>query len=153
MQLILGAAYRHYQSLGETGFTSLAVAHTSWAFVVAGLAIAVGTMTQSRFGVPPLLRKLGFGLVLVTGIQFLLGVAALFAVMGGAESSEQPVAILLATAHQANGIFLSLSITIAAASVLAARAARIETYGQSDSFDGTWVPEPFPKAMGSPPKP
>ena len=58
--------------------------------------------------------------------------------MGGAESSEQPVAILLATAHQANGaIFLSLSITIAAASVLAARAARrIETYGQSDSFDG-----------------
>jgi hypothetical protein len=139
MQLILGAAYRHYQSLGETGFTSLAVAHTSWAFVVAGLAIAVGTMTQSRFGVPPLLRKLGFGLVLVTGIQFLLGVAALFAVMGGAESSEQPVAILLATAHQANGaIFLSLSITIAAASVLAARAARrIETYGQSDSSDGT----------------
>ena len=138
MQLILGAAYRHYQSLGETGFTSLAVAHTSWAFVVAGLAIAVGTMTQSRFGVPPLLRKLGFGLVLVTGIQFLLGVAALFAVMGGAESSEQPVAILLATAHQANGaIFLSLSITIAAASVLAARAARrIETYGQSDSSDG-----------------
>ena len=85
MQLILGAAYRHYQSLGETGFTSLAVAHTSWAFVVAGLAIAVGTMTQSRFGVPPLLRKLGFGLVLVTGIQFLLGVAALFAVMGGGE--------------------------------------------------------------------
>ena len=76
--------------------------------------------------------------MLVTGIQFLLGVAALFAVMGGAESSEQPVAILLATAHQANGaIFLSLSITIAAASVLAARAARrIETYGQSDASDG-----------------
>ena len=125
MQLILGAAYRHYQSLGETGFTSLAVAHTSWAFVVAGLALTVGTMAQTRFGMPPLVRKLGFGLVVVTGVQFLLGIAALFAVMGGAESSEQPVAILLATAHQANGaIFLSLSITIAAASVLAARAGR-----------------------------
>ena len=137
MQLILGAAYRHYQSLGETGFTTLAVAHTSWAFVVAGLAIAVGTMTQSRFGVPPLLRTLGFGLVVVTGVQFLLGVAALFAVMGGAQSSEQPVAILLATAHQANGaIFLSLSITIAAASVLADQAARrIERHGQSELDD------------------
>jgi hypothetical protein len=105
--------------------------------VVAGLAIAVGTMTQSRFGVPPLLRTLGFGLVVVTGVQFLLGVAALFAVMGGAQSSEQPVAILLATAHQANGaIFLSLSITIAAASVLADQAARrIERHGQSELDD------------------
>ena len=143
LQLVLGAAYRHYQSVGETGFTPLAVAHTAWAFVVAALALTVGTMAQARFGMPPLVRKLGLGLVLVTGMQFLLGIAALFAVLGGARSSEQPIAILLATAHQANGaIFLSISITLASASVLAARSVRrIENYGQSPA-------ETSPESLG-----
>lgn len=118
VQLLMGATYRHLKVtesiLADVGLWG----HVVFSIVVVGGAVAAGFAAR-RPGVDcPRLRKLGMAVLIVTGIQFLLGWSALFAVLSTGpvaipeahELADAPPVVwqsaLIATAHQANGALL-----------------------------------------------
>ncbi len=125
LQLAFGAMYRHF------GTFHVLMAHLAFSLVVIVFAImtAAGAMGLER--PPTALAKRGpilaKALIAVVSLQVLLGVTALFSVLGserdGVPTSEQlaqdaPAAqvpmheMLVATAHQANGAILLALVTM-----------------------------------------
>lgn len=127
VQLLLGAAYRHFGQ--QTGNMHALWAHAAWSMVVVVFALLAGFTARARFssdGLAPLFGRVGTGLVAVVGVQFLLGWWAFFVVVkagprGGAPSHDQldtakavdALTALVATAHQANGALLLALATLA----------------------------------------
>lgn len=68
LQISLGAAFRH-KALGV-------IPHASWAFATAICVMMAGTFVLTQTGSGRLLRKVSLWLLLLTGLQILLGVAA-----------------------------------------------------------------------------
>ncbi len=81
LQLILGAAFRH-------GAFNL-MPHEIGAVVVLAMSIVTGRAVRKRFGNVPDLRRWGVLLSAIVGTQFLLGLAALWAV-SVAQHAAQP---------------------------------------------------------------
>lgn len=116
LQLIFGAMYRHLRSSHalwtHAGFSVLIVIMAILAgFVAIGLARQADGEENpagpaAAFpGLAATLRRIGIGLVVVVGLQFVLGWAAFF--VGGADrTAASPMEAIVRTAHQANGAVL-----------------------------------------------
>jgi len=104
VQLVLGALQRH--------FAQGLLVHIGLAVVVSLLAAVAGSRAWGLDEGRPVLQRLGKGLVVLLGLQLVLGIAAL-AVTGGKAVVGSPgtLAVTLATAHQACGAAL-LAVSI-----------------------------------------
>ena len=104
-QIALGALQRHT--------ASLLLLHVVLACVVAPLALAVGLRGWALYADDPQSRRTGIALMVVTGVQVLLGVGAYIATGAGGVGPESRVLdITLATAHQWCGaVLLGLAVT------------------------------------------
>lgn len=111
LQLILGAAYRHFRELHWMW------AHAAWAMVVLILAViasfALMSLPREAGRLSSLLRTAGQWLLGIVGVQFALGWVA-FLLGGRAHEAETIFAALLRTAHQANGAALMAVIVLGA---------------------------------------
>lgn len=111
MQLVLGAAYRHFRS-GHALWT-----HAGFSIVVVLLAIAAGFAAQGlraragRGHAYDVMARVGTGVIAVVGLQFLLGWVA-FAVGGRGHEADSAVQALIRTVHQANGALLLALATV-----------------------------------------
>ncbi len=120
-QLVLGALVRHFtwaldilrygldtdpQELADTGQWALHL-HITLAVVVILTAIGVGVRAWGVYGHIPRLRRLGTTLMILTGIQLVLGIAALV-VTGDDAVDRRPtsVDVAITTAHQIVGAAL-----------------------------------------------
>jgi cytochrome c oxidase assembly protein subunit 15 len=112
VQLILGAGFRHgaFQILP----------HIIGAFLVLFLAIWTGRTVRVRFGTVKHLRRWGIFLTSFIGTQFLLGIAAYWAVVQEIKAQQPTTAcVILTVAHVLVG-----ALTLAASVVLALSAFR-----------------------------
>ncbi len=121
LQLAIGAAYRHLAA--ETGLgprdgqaMALLMVHVTVGVAVAILAIAVGMQSLNRGGV---LRRMGTTVLMLVGLQLLLGVGAVIGVYApGAATDTASIpawSVMLTSAHQANGALLLMAVTVQAA--------------------------------------
>ncbi len=119
IQVGLGAAFRHLKLVSK-GADHALYTHLAFSIVVVLLAIVTGfkAAAAARDTGSPILRRTGMSLVHTVGLQFLLGWAALAAVMlsptrgqppappGGGEITTPVLEAILATTHQAVGALL-----------------------------------------------
>ena len=118
VQLVIGAAYRHLVAdldPREGGAMVLLMAHITMAMIVAVIAVAVGIQSSHHKGA---LRGCGIGLLVLVGLQLLLGVGALIAVFVAEPSAGtahvSTIEVVVTSAHQANGALLLLMATMCA---------------------------------------
>lgn len=103
LQISLGAAFRH-KALGL-------VPHVSWAFATAICVMMAGTFVLTQQGSGLLLRRVSMWLLILTGLQVLLGVAAYVARI----ESSIPALALAPAAHVTTGsLVMALSCVWAA---------------------------------------
>ncbi len=112
VQLVLGALQRH---VGDTqgGMSMLLVFHITMATFVALVAFTAGLRAWMLEDVP-IVPTLGGWLLAGTGVQLMLGVAALVAIMVTRDGGAMMVQAVVTTAHQTVGALL-----LAAAACLA----------------------------------
>jgi len=115
MQLALGAATRHFPPPDRGWHATLT--HVGFAFVVFILAIAAGAIARKNGDNPrpagPLLRRVGTGILHSVSLQFLLGIAALIAVLLVGNRPEVHWAdVVFTTLHQFNGALLLALATL-----------------------------------------
>lgn len=104
-QLGLGAATRHFQHLHA------AFAHAGFAVFALIAASMAGFRAARHAGTA--LRRLGTGVTHTAWLQTVLGLVTLFLVLPYDGSAKSPAAVVLATAHQANGaLVLGLSAAL-----------------------------------------
>ncbi len=118
VQLAFGAMLRH---MGPVQGAHAMMSHIANAVIVIVVAIGAGTRAARAIPGDPLFRRLGKGTMHASLTQFLLGGAALWAVL--AYKDREPPAtvdVLLTTAHQALG-----AIVLALAALLAAWSRRL----------------------------
>lgn len=107
LQLIIGATYRHL--IGEMGVKSeqammILTGHIFMAVLVTGLILLNGLRASSIHHEHPILKRIGIILLILVGVQLVLGVFATIAVMMRGEGEGIPAIEVLATSiHQANG--------------------------------------------------
>ncbi|MEE2906770.1 MAG: COX15/CtaA family protein [Planctomycetota bacterium] len=107
LQLIIGATYRHL--IGEMGVKSeqammILTGHIFMAVLVTGLILLNGLRASSFHHEHPILKRIGIILLILVGLQLVLGVMATIAVMMRGEGEGVPALEVLATSiHQANG--------------------------------------------------
>jgi cytochrome c oxidase assembly protein subunit 15 len=118
VQLGIGSAYRHLVSeLGARDGIAMAIlmGHVTFAVVVAVTAVVVGIQSSHHRGV---LRITGTVLLILVGIQLMLGVGALVAVLVGQPvedtSNISTLEVVVTGAHQANGALLLMTATVCA---------------------------------------
>ncbi|MCH2132537.1 MAG: COX15/CtaA family protein [Phycisphaerales bacterium] len=116
IQLIIGATYRH--RIGEIGVKTeqsmlVLTGHIFMAVVVAGLAFINGLRAASADQPHRILKRVGLILLILVGVQLILGMLATIAVLMGGEDEGIPALEVLATsAHQANGALLLAFSTV-----------------------------------------
>lgn len=123
LQLILGAAVRHFRHAGSPGAMHALWTHAAFALVVVVFALAAGyTLMGGKSREHPARRSLpraGLLLTILVGLQFVIGWIALFIVLhapdrGPVPTSEQlaeavkvgPAEAIITTLHQVNGALL-----------------------------------------------
>ncbi|RMG43206.1 MAG: hypothetical protein D6718_12770 [Acidobacteria bacterium] len=111
-QLLLGAFVRH-----EGRFV---LAHVAVAMIVAAVALTAGARAWGLHPDERTLGRLGLLVIVLTGLQVLLGFAAFVVTQAGRSGPAPWYEVLFATAHQATGALL-----LAAASLLAAWGRRL----------------------------
>lgn len=110
IQLVLGACYRHLQ-VPATETTSAhhpmgpLVGHLTFSVVVMLLSVFVGlrTMKLAEHRLP---KALGHAVLGFVGLQFILGVGALGAVLMRQSGEFSILEVILTSAHQANGALM-----------------------------------------------
>jgi len=107
IQLVLGAVVRHT--------TAGLYLHLSWAVVVIMMALVVGMRASNLYPDLEKVRRTGKALVHLIGMQLLLGIGALIALVFAQGSPEPPAyEVAIATAHQATGaLLLACSVMLA----------------------------------------
>ncbi len=130
LQLVLGAAVRHFRHAGSPGAMHALWTHAAFALVVVVFALAAGyTLMGGRSRDHPVrqvLPRAGLMLTILVGVQFVLGWIALFLVLhapdrGPVPTSEQiaeapkvgAAEAIITTLHQANGALLLAAATFA----------------------------------------
>ncbi|RJP26105.1 MAG: hypothetical protein C4527_16000 [Candidatus Omnitrophota bacterium] len=98
IQLVFGAILRH--------LAHGLLIHITIAIIVMSVAITCGVRTWGLYETIPVLKRFGFLLLILTGLQILLGIAALIAT--GVTSASPPTlfSAMTTTAHQSVGAFL-----------------------------------------------
>lgn len=122
IQLILGAAYRHLGTeLGTRApaATHALLGHIVMAVLVMVVGVIVGLRGASMEGRDPVFKWLGRTLLVSIGLQILLGIGAVAAVMmrpeAGTTADVPAWEVLLTSAHQANGaLLLAVSLLLVA---------------------------------------
>jgi len=114
-QLVLGALYRHLNASPAvpTGLGhGLLGLHVLLACVIAVVVVMAGLRMMGLRERSPVLPRLGISLKAVLGVQFLLGVGAMLAVLTrGGEGDIPAVEVMVTTAHQTIGaVFLALAV-------------------------------------------
>jgi cytochrome c oxidase assembly protein subunit 15 len=115
VQLLLGAAFRHFNAAGVPHAMHIAWTHAAFAVIVVVLALLAGFRlgtAADRFPAGParILARIGRGLIIVVTVQFILGWITLWAVSGRTQEGQRWLRDLIATVHQANGaIFIALA--------------------------------------------
>lgn len=105
LQLLLGSATRHFDQ--GAGFLHTALTHAVNAVLVLAVSVGAGIRASGALRERTPLRVLGKGLMHATGLQMLLGGAALWAVLAHREAATPPlVEVGLTTGHQALGAAL-----------------------------------------------
>jgi cytochrome c oxidase assembly protein subunit 15 len=114
-QVIFGAMYRHLLT-DDVPLPWPAHAHLTLAAIVTVLAAMAGLRAWAKYPEDAVLRRHGVALLCLIGVQLLLGLAALIAVLAARGADPRPAyEVVLATAHQANGaIVLATSVLLAA---------------------------------------
>lgn len=130
LQLVFGAIYRH---VGQAkGNLHALWAHAGFSVVVVIMVSIAAFLLRSRqdtqTALSKTLRRLGTGLIVVVAVQFLLGWLAFAVVLMSGHRGPAPLAteletakpiaayaVLVGTAHQANGALLLALLTMAAA--------------------------------------
>jgi heme A synthase len=129
IQLVLGALVRHFTwalalplaSYGldltpaqlKTYGTWALHLHITLAVFVILAALAVGVRSWGSQQTPAVLRRLGSKLLILTGLQLVLGVGALIVTSGDAkDQGPGPVAVAITTAHQLIGAALLALATL-----------------------------------------
>ena len=97
VQLLVGALVRHVN-------LSL-ILHITLAVVVVLTALATAVRAWGLYGDQPMLRRFGVALMILTGVQVVLGVAALI-VTRTWTGPHPPIDVIVSTAHQAVGAAL-----------------------------------------------
>ena len=107
IQLVLGAIVRHT--------TAGLYLHLSWAVIVILLALVVGMRASNLYPDLEKVRRTGKALVHLIGLQLLLGISALLALVFAQGEPEPPAyEVAIATAHQATGaLLLACSVMLA----------------------------------------
>ena len=124
LQLMLGAASRHLS------VAPVLWAHVVFSIVVVGAVLATAFLCRTAEGATVagrLMRRIGLLLLIVVGVQFLLGWASLWKVGTGSQPANiplsgelaeaQPIRLaeaIITTAHQATGAVLLAMVTLAA---------------------------------------
>jgi heme a synthase len=108
LQLIFGAAYRHFRDNHSL------MSHIAMSVVVVLMAMMAGfsarTATGQYGGIGPILRRVGGMIIAVVGLQFILGWIAFLAAGRDAAAATAGQA-LIRTIHQANGaLVLALAV-------------------------------------------
>lgn len=122
LQLVLGACYRHLfvpPSADQPGSSPLWALHShlTLAAVIMVLALLAGFRAKAlgRDEGVPIVPTLGRLLHIIVGVQILLGVGALVAVLTRASEAIPAWEIIVTSAHQATGaILLGLALLLAA---------------------------------------
>ncbi len=122
LQIALGTAYRHLESLPDAPRGALMGLLHGHSFIgsalVAVLAIFCGVRAWGRHRDIPPIRSKGMGLMHGVGLQIILGFAAFFVVPKGARLAGEaipPLEVVITTAHQATGaLLLTLAVLLAA---------------------------------------
>jgi len=106
LQLVLGALYRHMISDPELApkATHVLYTHIAVAILVLVLAGIVGLRLVGRANTT--LKKCGMSVLILVGVQLLLGGGALIAILLRDGSDIPLIEVLVTTAHQANGALL-----------------------------------------------
>jgi len=120
LQLVLGAAYRHMITAGGVdakGASHALMAHVGMAVLVTILAIFVGLRGVVVPGRDQIFKWLGRCVLVTVGLQVLLGIGGLAAVLVrpevGATADVPVVEVLVTSAHQANGaVLLAASVVM-----------------------------------------
>lgn len=118
IQLIIGALYRHLTA--EMGAQSeqpmlILMGHIFMAVFVTALVLLNGLRAASTHRDLPVLKRIGLILLILVGVQLVLGVLATVAVMMRGDGEGIPVLEVLTTsAHQANGGLLLGGATLLA---------------------------------------
>ncbi|MEN0020434.1 MAG: COX15/CtaA family protein, partial [Planctomycetota bacterium] len=127
LQLAMGALFRHLRRGDEGGAAHAMYSHAVFSFVVVVLCVAFGAIMVkgSRETSIAGLKRIGYGLMHGVGLQFILGWAALAAILLADDRGNVPTADQLATAavvpwweafvatvHQANGALLLCLATV-----------------------------------------
>jgi len=107
VQLLLGAIQRHL----SRGL----LVHITFAVVVLAMTLLNGSRLWGLYRAQPLLERLGKALIVVGGVQVVLGFLAFFTVVARVEGAARPGwEVLLTTAHQAGGSVLLAGTVMAA---------------------------------------
>lgn len=120
VQLALGATFRQMRLADASGALHVVYTHAAFALVVVVFALGAGFLLSRREAtgrgaagaMPPVLRRTGLGLIATVAVQFLLGWAALFAILLARSSGEASLAttaagtVIIGTAHQVVGATL-----------------------------------------------
>jgi cytochrome c oxidase assembly protein subunit 15 len=104
VQLVLGALYRHLHTVDDP-IPTVGILHLGFAAVVLTLAFVGGLRAWALYRGQRIITRLGGVMLILLGLQALLGLAALIAVLLRTDE-PYPAEIILATAHQANGALL-----------------------------------------------
>ncbi|MEW6741330.1 MAG: COX15/CtaA family protein [Planctomycetota bacterium] len=104
VQLVLGALVRHLDAA--------LMLHLTGAVFVVVLALANGLRAWGLHASVPMLRKTGLALLIVVGVQMVLGLAALFISQSTRGVTPRPAAdVILTTTHQSTGaLILALAV-------------------------------------------
>lgn len=130
LQLVLGAAVRHFRHAGSPGAMHALWTHAGFAIIVMIFALIAGyTLMGRKIGPAPLNRTIpraGLLLVILVGVQFVLGWIALFVVLHAPHRGPVPTSdqlaeaprvglaeVLITTSHQINGALLLATATFA----------------------------------------
>lgn len=108
IQLILGALYRHLNADAPAPVAhSLLTLHIVMAMVVILMAMSVSGRVWGHFEQIPVLRRVSGSLLLLAGLQLLLGTAATVTIFMPRPEGSTPLAeVIFTTVHQANGALL-----------------------------------------------
>jgi len=139
LQLVLGALYRHLNThFGPTGQTALGILmlHIVLAVVVTALVVLVAGRAWFVHGEQPILRRLGRVLVGLVGVQIVLGIIAVYAVLvRGSEGEAGVFEVAFTTAHQATGALLLAMSTLLA--LWTYRLIRVQEPAVASMIDGS----------------
>jgi len=114
LHLSLGVCYRHLRTWHEPPAWALH-GHLTMAVVVTVLLVIVALRSISLYPDQPKLAKVGKAVLGMVGLQFVLGFAALAAVMVWREPPLPTLGVVVSTAHQSVGALILAHVALLAA--------------------------------------